>query len=146
MRSVCRAKQAREAKQAGQTEKRRKMAADLERREREFEAERQQERAARGRLDVSLPFTAFQTAISLNEGGMELSVTKVCVVYLQAELARLRKEMAEREAERQAVQLRERVAASLSASTSSQPGGEAELQRTLKAIPILHGRILWATK
>ena len=49
---ACRAQSAREAKHAGQSHKRRKMAEDLEKREREYEAERGQEQAARSRLHV----------------------------------------------------------------------------------------------
>lgn len=45
---------ARQAKHAGQSEKRRKMAQDLERREEMSKAERSQEKAARDKLQVYL--------------------------------------------------------------------------------------------
>lgn len=56
--AASRARSAREAKQAGQSEKRRKMAQDLERRERAYEADRQQEMAARNKLNVK-PASSF---------------------------------------------------------------------------------------
>ena len=49
-----RAKSARETKFASQSAKRRKMAQDLEKREAAHESERQQERAARDKLQVRL--------------------------------------------------------------------------------------------
>jgi len=98
-----RAKNARQAKHAGQSQKRRKMAEDLERRERVFEVERSQEKAARNKL--------------------------------QAELARLRKSMVEREEQKQAQLFQERISKNLSEAVSSASHtahAEEQIQRTLK--------------
>ena len=49
---LCRAKKAREVRQAGDSAKRRKMTEELERREKAFASERNEEHAARARLKV----------------------------------------------------------------------------------------------
>lgn len=53
MLAVCRAKEAREARWAGQSQKRQKMMAELEKREAAAQQERSQEDLARSRLQVS---------------------------------------------------------------------------------------------
>ena len=54
--AYCRAKAARKAREAGQSEKRRKMREDLEKRESSYQTARNDEQRARNKLKVSLAF------------------------------------------------------------------------------------------
>ncbi len=56
---LCRAKKARVERQAGDSAKRRKMTEELERREKAFASERNEEHAARARLKVCSHFLCF---------------------------------------------------------------------------------------